>query len=807
MTGDGVGFGARLHACRRAARLSQEELAQRSGLDARTIRNLERGHARWPYPDTVRRLADALDLRDATREAFMAAAGRRLALGTADAHDSEAPASGSASHAARGHALVVPRQLPGAVRDFVGRAGEMTVLSGLLKHAAEAGPGTVLISAIGGTPGVGKTAIAVHWAHRVASQFPDGQLFVNLRGYDQGQQMSAGDALAAFLRALGMAAEDIPDGTDERAAAYRSLLAGRRVLVVLDNAHDVAQVRPLLPGSHGCLTVVTSRDALGGLVAGDGAVRLEVDPLPLPDAVGLLSSLIGSRVEDEHEAAVRLAGQCGRLPLALRVAAELIAARGSAPLADLTAELDDLQFRLDMLEAGRDERTTLRTVFTWSYQDLDPEAARMFRLLGVHPGPDITAPAAASLAGLPIAQARRALRELTRAHLQAEDPPGRFSCHDLLRAYAAEQARQGSEAERHAALQRMLDYYLHTSHAAAMLLEPSREPVTLAPPWPGVTPERLATGQQALAWFDAEHRVLISAVTVAAQAGFDACAWQLGWTLENYLDWQGHWQEWAAIQRIALAAATSLADTAGQATARRLLGHTMARLGDYDQARVHLTQCLELYQQIGDPIGEGRVHQTLGWVAERQDRYTDALGHARQALAIYQATSDQARQAAALNNVGWCHALLGRYQQAREFARQALAMFRELGNLRGEAAAWDSLGYAEYKLGDILQAADCYGRALDIARELGIRYYEAEILTYLGEVHHAAGDLPAARDTWQQALDILADLHHPDAAQVRAKLTRLEVPVRQPGAVGTGPFADGTVTEPRSTSRSPDVRT
>ena len=301
---------------------------------------------------------------------------------------------------------IVPRELPPRVPGFTGRSAELKELARLLDRPGVQGPEPVVITAIGGTAGVGKTALAVHWAHQAADRFPDGQLYVNLRGYDPGQPVAAADALAGFLRALGVPGQDIPPGRDERAARYRSLLAGRRVLVVLDNAGSAEQVRPLLPGAPACAVLVTSRDALAGLVAGDGAARLDLDVLPPEEAMALLRSLIGARVDAEPAAAAELAGQCCRLPLALRVAAELIASRPAMPLARLAGELADLSTRLDLLETGGDPRTGVRTVLSWSYHHLDPCAARAFRLLGLHPGPDFELYAAAALSGAALLQAR-----------------------------------------------------------------------------------------------------------------------------------------------------------------------------------------------------------------------------------------------------------------------------------------------------------------------------------------------------------------------------------------------------------------
>jgi tetratricopeptide (TPR) repeat protein/transcriptional regulator with XRE-family HTH domain len=755
MTEDGAAFGARLLAWRQSAALTQEELAERSGLSLRTIGNLERGRTNYPHQDTVRRLADALGL-----PAELVAVVSR----------SPGPGDRLVRAVSGG---VVPRQLPGPVRQFTGRRSELAALTDLLRKAGTDGPKAALISAIGGMAGVGKTALAVQWAHQAASWFPDGQLYIDLRGYDPGASpVPAGDALAGFLRALGVAGQDIPGGTDERAAAYRSLLAGRRLLVVLDNARRAEQVRPLLPGSPTCMTLVTSRNALGGLVAGDGAVQLEVGLLPQSDAVSLLQGLIGSRAEDDSRAAERLAGQCGRLPLALRVAAQLAAARNGAGLADLTTELADLRHRLDALETGGDERTAVRAVFTWSYQDLSPAAARMFRLAGIHPGPDISTAAAASLAGVPPAQARHALGELTRAHLLREQPAERFSCHDLLRVYAAEQAAaHDSPAQRHAAVHRVLDHYLHTAHAADRLLHPSREPLVLPPPQPGTLPENLAGPDQAMAWFDGEYKVLMAAIERAAGSGFSCHAWQLPVSLGTYLELCGRWDDAIGTQHIALAAVMSLNDERTQARVRDRLGFIHLLRGWYQEAGAQFERALEQYRQLQDQLGEANVHLNVSLLLERQDRLAAAAEEDERALNLFRAAGHRAGQALALNAAGWHLALLGKHQQALASCRQALALQGELGDRLDEANTWDSLGYIHHRLGQYEQAIACYQQALGLLARTKEGYRQALILTHLGDSHHSAGDAPAARSAWRQALAILDSMHHPDAQAVRAKLT------------------------------------
>jgi len=667
---------------------------------------------------------------------------------------------------------VVPRQLPAAVADFTGRAAELRALTRMLDQAGAGAPGTVVISAIGGTAGVGKTALALHWAHQAAARFPGGQLHVNLRGYDpSGTPAEAAEAIRGFLDALDVPPGRIPPAPHAQAGLYRSLLAGRKMLIVLDNARDERQVRPLLPASPGSLVLITSRSQLGGLAAADGARLISLDVLSHAEAVQLLAARLGTaRAAAEPAAVDQIASLCACLPLALAVAAARAAARPGFPLAALAAELADAADRLDALDAG-DPAVSVRAVFSWSTRQLSGEAARMFRLLGIHPGPDISVPAAASLAGRTQHQARRLLRELAHAHLTAEHASGRYACHDLLRAYAAEQARQtGSQAGRDAATGRVLDYYLHTAARAALLLDPAKEPVALAPPRPGAAPGQPADRRQALAWFEGEHQVLLAALTLAAGSGSDSHAWQLPWALAPFLQIRGHWQEGAAIQRTALAAATRLGDTAAQALSSRLLANACTELGDHDQALGHHARSLALYQRLGNRLGEAKVQHNLGVLAERQGRYTDALGHAEQALRLYQAIGDKTNQAIALNAVGWCHGLLGDYQQARAFGRQALTLSAETGHRWLEGCVWDSVGYAEHHLGNLAEAAACYQRALSLHRESGGRFYEAVALTCLGDIRHAAGELAQAREVWQQALAIFEDLQHPEAGQVRAKL-------------------------------------
>jgi len=682
-----------------------------------------------------------------------------------------APGRAAARRARVGPAAPRPAMMPSAVPGFTGRSLELQALSAMISQPAPGSP-PVLITAIGGTAGVGKTALAVHWAGLAAARFPDGQLYINLRGFGpSAQPLSPGEALREFLEALRVPASQVPGSLEGRRALYRSLLADRRVLILLDNARDPAQVRPLLPATPGALVLITSRNELTGLVAADGARPLSLDVLTETEAHELLAGRIGeARVAAEPAAARELIGLCARLPLALAITAARAEAQPGFPLAALAAELRDARGRLDALATGEDV-TDVRAVLSWSYRNLPAPAARMFRLLAIHPGPDITAPAAASLAAQSLPRARAQLRELTRCHLLAEPAPGRYAFHDLLRAYAAERARaEDPEPERRAALERSLDHYLHTAHRAAMLLNAHRGPITPHPAQPGTLPERLGGHAQALAWFTAEHQVLLSLIGLAGRDGFDEHAWQLPWALSDFFNWQGHWHDLAAVQDGALAAARRLGDTATLADVHRSIGQAHYGLWAWDAARTHLAQALALYQELGDRPGQARAHISLGHVMDRMGRYREALGYARQALSLFEAAGNRPGQARAMNNMGWYLARLGNYQQALVRSHQALGMQREVGDRCGEAHTWDSLGYAHHHLGEYARAARCYQEAIGLYVDLGDRHGQAETLTRLGDMRRAAASPQAAIEIWQQALDILDALQHPDAEHVRDKL-------------------------------------
>jgi transcriptional regulator with XRE-family HTH domain len=505
-------FGSLVRRYRAVATLTQEELATRAGLSVRAVSDMERGRTRRPFLRSVRQLADALDLAPPERAQLIAAAEPAAAIGRPDDWDP-------------GFVPPVPRQLPCGPARFTGRAEEMGVLTGLAGLAGQEAGTSVVIS---GTAGVGKTALAVQFAHRVAARFPDGQLYVNLRGAGPaGGPVRPEEVLRAFLGAFGLRADRLPPDGPAQAALFRSILAGRRVLVILDNAHDEQQVRPLLPGSAGCLTVVTSRRQLTGLAAADGARLLSLPVLSLAESLQLLAGRLGDRVEREPEAAARVSALCAGLPLALSVAAARAVADENMPLTALADELRQGN-RLDALDIG-DPATSIRVVLSWSYCNLSTPASAVFRLFGLQSGPDISVPAAASLAGLSAAQARAALAELAQASLLSEHSSGQYACHDLLRTYAAELAQTvDSESARQAAIRRISDHYLHTAWSASQHLYPGRWPIEIKAAGRGVRPETPASHEQALSWFEAGHTTLLAAVTQAAASdpGAATRAWR-----------------------------------------------------------------------------------------------------------------------------------------------------------------------------------------------------------------------------------------------------------------------------------------
>jgi tetratricopeptide (TPR) repeat protein len=544
-------------------------------------------------------------------------------------------------------------------------------------------------------------------------------------------------------------------------------VAGKRVLVVLDNAATAEQVRPLLPGAPGCAALVTSRNQLIGLVA-DGAHPVTLDVFTAHEARDLLAARLGAeRLAADARAVDTILTLCAGLPLALAIVAARAATRPAFPLAALAEEMSVDRAGLDALDGGA-ANARIRAAFSWSYQRLDSGSARLFRLVGLHCGPDVSAGAVAALAGVPPERARPALAELVRAHLLEERVPGRYAAHDLLRRYGGELADLvDSDAERDAARRRVLDYYLHTGHAAALLLSPHRQPIVLA----GVHNGETLTGRTgALGWFTAERAVLVAAVEWAAEAGFPEHAWQLAWTCTPFFERRGHWHELAAVQLVALRAAERAADRVGRANAHYGLGRAYARLARCAEADTHFRHAVALFEELDDPVRTARTHLALAGVLDQQDRAGASLDEARHALDLARASGNQALIANGLNAVGWYHARTGDGANALTYCRQALALQEELGDLNGQATTLDSLGYAHHLLDRHEEALSCYLSAIALYRQLGDRYYEADTLTHLGDAHDAMGAPEAARAAWRQALRILEQLQHAGADRVRAKL-------------------------------------
>jgi tetratricopeptide (TPR) repeat protein/transcriptional regulator with XRE-family HTH domain len=783
----GLSLGEFLSSLRNLAGKTQEELAEDSGLSVRSISDLERDRTSRPRQHSLQLLAAALDLDPADAKALIAIACRGPAarqvmareLGTepgtqlselyrrilAARTRQAAPVAAAAAAAAGGHAddpvPVIPRELPGAVRHFVGRDDELAALTRLLGQAEENKPGTMVISAIGGTAGVGKTALALHWAHQVARHFPDGQLYVNMHGYDPDQPVTPGTALAGFLRALGVPGQDVPADLEERAARYRSALAGRRVLIVLDNVSEVAQVRPLLPGTPHCIAVVTSRNSLSGLVARDGACRLDLDLLPPPVAVGLLRTLIGTRVDDDPVTAAKLAEQCARLPLALRMAAELAAARPEASLADLTAQLADQRRLLDLLDTDGDPGASVRAVFSWSYQQLDAAAARAFRLASLHPGPGFRRHAFAALTGTTPGQADRVLNLLARASLIQATGSHRYGMHDLLRAYARELAQaQDTDQDRHDALTRLFDHYLHTAGAAMNALFPAeRDWRPRVPAPPGAIPA-MTDPAAARAWLDTERACLIAATVHMAEHDWPGHAIRLAGTLFQYLDVGSHLPEAMIVHGSALTAARRLGDKAAEAKALTNIGLVHWWQDRYQEATDCFEQALALFGQADDPADRARTLNSLGLCMWWYDRFPEAIGCYEQALALFAQAGNQAGQARTLSNLAMIDYQQGRHRRASERFQEALTLHRAVADRVGEGRDLGNLGAIDLRQGRYQQARSRFEQVLALCEETGDQASQALVLSGLGDLDLRQGRYAEAVDYQRQSLEICQRIRH-----------------------------------------------
>ncbi|MFJ9723288.1 AfsR/SARP family transcriptional regulator [Streptomyces sp. NPDC101209] len=670
-------------------------------------------------------------------------------------------------------------QLPADLPTFTGRKAELRATLSMLPLDGSA-PATLVITAIGGMAGVGKTTLAVHLAHQVADRFPDGQLCVNLRGFDPtGSVMCSQDAIRVLLDALGVPPQRLPAGLEAQTALYRSVLAERRVLILLDNARDAEQVRPLLPGSPGCFVIVTSRNQLTGLVAGEGAHPLTLNQLTPAEAHEFLARRLGTaRLEKEPGAVDEIIARCALLPLALAVVAARAATHPDFPLSAIAEELRDSDDSLDAF-AGDDITIDVRTVFSLSYEALSPPAARLFRLLGLHAGPDLSSPAAAALAGLTTRETRGLLVELTRAHLLTEHFPGRYTLHDLLRVYAAERVRaEETPRERDLAVERLLSWYLHTAAAAYPLITPNRNPIPLEPAPASCRPLSFATLDQAVDWCETERPNLVDAVHQAAASGQPGIAWRLPAVLWGFFYLRSHLGDWLDTTRTGLAAARAAQDRRGESQALADAAAALRSNDRFDEAIELFHRSIVVCRELGDIEGRLRAVGNLGDAYLQTGRLDKAVEYSRRGLALDRALGSSWGEGIALSNLGDAYQRLGRFDEAVDCLEQALTVLRASGNRWVEGVALDVLGTVHHRLGARDRAVAYYRDALAAHRDIGNRWGEGHTLGHLGDVQLAAGEPEAADGSWRQALGIFAEFDHPDAAKIREKLHSLQLASR-----------------------------
>jgi tetratricopeptide (TPR) repeat protein len=615
---------------------------------------------------------------------------------------------------------------------------------------------TMVISAVAGTAGVGKTALAVHWAHLIRGQFPDGDLYVNLRGFDAGPPAAPEEVLDGFLRAFDVAPGGIPAGLDAKTGLFRSLLHNRRVLIILDNAANPEQARPLLPASSGCLVIITSRSSLSGLVARDGARRITLDVLTESDAVTLLRKIIGERrAEAERQAIAQLANLCVYLPLALRIAAERVAVRPHAPIAEIAAELSVERERLDALATtDNDETAAVRSVFSFSYRALAPNAARVFRLVGLHAGADIGVDAVAAGIDTTVVKARRALQALTDAHVLEEGAGGRYRLHDLLREYAIECAERDETAQdRVKALRRLLDWYLHTARAASAILDQQR---MSQPPPAGDAPAMFATHHEALTWYKTELDNLIAAIRQAAQLGEYTTTVQLSLGMRSFFQLHKSFDAWTKVNNIGLTAARRTGDRHSEARLLWGLGAVANYSGRPQERLAYGEQATAILRELG-PM-EAMQLVNLGSTYEDVGRYDEAIDLLSQGLIRARDTGDQAAEGHALESLSQAYLALGQHGKAVTHAGQALTVFRDAGLTYGQAVALGRLADCALELQQFDTAIRYGQQSLEISTAIGDRSGQAWAAHGVAVALRRAGQLEAANQHWHHALATFRNL-------------------------------------------------
>lgn len=669
----------------------------------------------------------------------------------------------------------VPAQLPIATANFSGRTEELALLDELLtsNHTDESAS-WVVVAVISGMAGVGKSALAVHWAHEVVDRFPDGQLYANLRGFDPtGSIRESGEVVAAFLEALGVPPGRIPDDVEVQATLLRSLLAGKRVLMVLDNARDAEQVRPLLPGTARCLVVITSRNQLISLAATSGAHLLNLTPPAEAEAHAIFSERVGrARVAAEPQAAAEIVQHCARLPLALAIVAAHASSNRQLPLYALATQLREASVALDPFSAG-DAATDIRAVLSWSYDVLKPEIAALFRRLALGPVPDVAVEAAANMLGTSVRHAAAMLTELTRVNLLTEPQPGRYAFHDLIRAYALEQSLiDDSDEQRMRAQDGMWTYYLHAAFEATQLLRPVRQPIALDPPPPGLVLPALPHRDSALRWFSAERSALKALITSEAD-DTPRRLWQLAWGVLNFLELRGAWEENLSIQGAALAAARRQGDRIGEAQALRAMGGILGLLGRLDEARRQTRRAVQLFHDLKEPTTAALAEHNLSWICNLQGRYSEALQHAQSAAQLCQQGGHVVGYAWATVMQAWCEADLHDLDKASAHARQAIDLLTELGDRDGIGAGLECLGYIHIQRALHRTAIDYFLQAADIYRDLSDGYSEATVRDRLGDAYAEIGEADLAVASWRRTLAIYDECGHGDTRDIPAKIAAL----------------------------------